>query len=656
MGLAGGPTSEKSVMRERSVQRGWEGELFRLLVDNTKDYAVFVVDFDGRVLTWNPGAERVLGYTESEIIGDSSWIFFTPEDRASGVPAAEIRETIAHGRATDDRWHVRKGGRRLWVSGVMTLLRDESGQARACAKVMRDYTEMKLAADALRESESRLRVALDAAEMGTWLWRIPSDEQILDDSLRRLMGLTADEKVVTLHQFLHAVHPEDADRVRAEFERCLAEGGVFNVEFRVRWSDGSVHWLSDHGKVFNDDAGNPLFITGACVDITTRKHNEETLREADQKKDQFLALLAHELRNPLAPLRNGLQVMRLAHDETTIADTREMMERQLSHLIRLIDDLLDVSRLTENKLHLQRSRITLADVIRNSIESARPSIQAAEHKLSVSLPSEQAYVDGDLTRLAQVFSNLLTNSAKYTEHGGHIWVSAQQNGTEIEVSVRDDGIGIPPEAIDHIFDMFSQVDRSIERTTGGLGIGLALVRGIVEMHGGTVRAFSEGPGRGSTFTVTLPVSPQPTDSDHRHTQRIVEPSHARRKTLVVDDNHDSANSMAAFLRLLGHDVQTANDGIEAIEKAERFRPDIILMDIGMPRLNGYEATQRIRKQPWGEQIIIIALTGWGQDADRERSREARCDAHLVKPVSLSDLSELLNSIPSRGSREGSIPA
>jgi len=492
--------------------------------------------------------------------------------------------------------------------------------------------------------------------MGTWLWRIPSDEQILDDSLRRLMGLTADEKVVTLHQFLHAVHPEDADRVRAEFERCLAEGGVFNVEFRVRWSDGSVHWLSDHGKVFNDDAGNPLFITGACVDITTRKHNEETLREADQKKDQFLALLAHELRNPLAPLRNGLQVMRLAHDETTIADTREMMERQLSHLIRLIDDLLDVSRLTENKLHLQRSRITLADVIRNSIESARPSIQAAEHKLSVSLPSEQVYVDGDLTRLAQVFSNLLTNSAKYTEHGGHISVSAQQNGTEIEVSVRDDGIGIPPEAIDHIFDMFSQVDRSIERTTGGLGIGLALVRGIVEMHGGTVRAFSEGPGRGSTFTVTLPVSPQPTDSDHRHTQRIVEPSHARRKTLVVDDNHDSANSMAAFLRLLGHDVQTANDGIEAIEKAERFRPDIILMDIGMPRLNGYEATQRIRKQPWGEQIIIIALTGWGQDADRERSREARCDAHLVKPVSLSDLSELLNSIPSRGSREGSIPA
>ena len=224
------------------------------------------------------------------------------------------------------------------------------------------------------------------------------------------------------------------------------------------------------------------------------------------------------------------------------------------------------------------------------------------------------------------------------------------------MSVRDDGIGIPPEAIDHIFDMFSQVDRSIERTTGGLGIGLALVKGIVEMHGGKARAFSDGPGLGSTFTVTLPVSRQPTDWTDLPMERNVEPSNARRKTLVVDDNRDSADSMAAFLRLLGHEVQTANDGIEAVESAERFRPDIILMDIGMPRLNGYEATQRIRKQPWGQEIAIIALTGWGQDADRERSRAARCDAHLVKPVSLSDLSRLLNSMPTRGRREGSIPA
>src|SRR6185369_7926319 len=251
------------------------------------------------------------------------------------------------------------------------------------------------------------------------------------------------------------------------------------------------------------------------------------------------------------------------------------------------------------------------------------------------------YLDADLTRLAQVFSNLLANSAKYTQRGGHIWLSALRRDNQVEITIKDDGIGIPEEALAHIFDMFSQVDRSIERSSGGLGIGLALVKGIVEMHGGTARAFSEGPGLGSTFTVTLPVTRQQNDSAQVPAEKRVEPSHARRKTLVVDDNRDSADSMAAFLRLLGHEVQTANDGIEAIEAAERFQPDIILMDIGMPRLNGYDATRRIRQQPWGEETVIIALTGWGQDADRERSRNAQCDAHLVKPVSLSDLSRLL---------------
>jgi PAS domain S-box-containing protein len=624
-------------------QRGWEGELFHLLVDITKDYAVFVIDFDGRVLTWNPGVQRVLGYSESEIVGESFSIFFTPEDRALGIPEAEIQLSITDGRASDDRWHVRKDGSLLWVSGVMTLLRDESGQARACAKVMRDYTGAKLAADALRESESRLRVALDAAQMGTWLWRIPTDEQILDDSLRRLMGLSPDEKVMTLDHFLKAVHPEDSERVRAQFERCLKEDGGFNVEFRVRWSDGSLHWLRDQGKMFNDEAGNPLFMTGACVDITVRKHDEEELREADQKKDQFLALLAHELRNPLAPLRNGLQVMRLADDEKKVAEIRDMMERQLSHMVRLIDDLLDVSRLSQNKLHLQKTPVLLAEVIGNSIESARPAIEAADHKISVTLPTEPIYLDADLTRLAQVFSNLLTNSAKYTERGGHIWVSAESRENAIEVSVRDDGIGIPADALFHIFDMFSQVDRSIERTTGGLGIGLALVKGIVEMHGGKIHAWSDGPGLGSTFKVTLPLSRQRADSTYLPAETEIQPADTRRKVLVVDDNRDSAKSMAALLRLLGHEVQTANDGIEAIDLAKQFQPDVILMDVGMPKLNGYDATQQIRKQPWGQKIVILALTGWGQEADRERSRDAQCDGHLVKPVNLSDLSKLLST-------------
>jgi len=637
----------------RNGRPEWEAELFRLLVENSTDYAVFIVSLDGRVLTWNPGAERVLGYQENEIIGRSSFILFTPEDQAAGIPEAELRTAITDGRASDDRWHARKDGSRLWINGIMTLLREESGKPRACAKVMRDFTQAKLAADALRESESRLRVALEAAEMGTWLWRIPTDEQILDDSLRRLMGLRLDEDVATLDDFLKAVHADDAAHVRTEFERCLTHGGGFNVEFRVRWPDGRLHWLRDQGKIFYDDHGKPLFMTGACVDITERKHDEEELRKADQRKDEFLALLAHELRNPLAPLRNGLQIMRLAGDKAIVEETQSMMDRQLSHMVRLIDDLLDISRLSQNKLHLQRSRVNLADVIGNSVESAGPIIDAAGQELSISLPEEEIFLDADLTRLAQLFSNLLTNSAKYTQQGGHIWLSAERRGDQVEVTVTDDGIGIPEAALAHIFDMFSQVDRTIERSTGGLGIGLALVKGIVEMHGGEVYASSEGPGRGSTFTVKLPVShPQISKTNAAPKSDFGAKSNGR-KILVVDDNRDAANSLAAFLRLLGHHVEMAHDGAEAVAVAENFRPEVILMDVGMPKLNGYRATQQIRDQSWGRDIMIIALTGWGQETDRERSQEAGCDGHLVKPVDPGVLSKMLDQYARREMRQAS---
>jgi PAS domain S-box-containing protein len=538
---------------------------------------------------------------------------------------------------------MRKDGSRLWVSGVMSLLRDESGLPRAYAKVMRDVTEAKLAGDALRESEGRLRVALEAAEMGTWLWRIATDEQILDDSLCQLMGLPAGDKITTLDNFLRAVHEDDRERVREEFERCRREGGGFDVEFRVVRPDGGVRWLKDQGKAFAGKQGTPLFITGACMDISDRKRMEEELHETDRKKNEFLALLAHELRNPLAPLRNGLQVMRLASgNEEAVARARAMMDRQLGHLVRLIDDLLDVARLSQNKLQLQRARVLLSDVLASAVETARPAIDAAGHQLTVSIPPDPVFLEADLTRLAQVFSNLLTNSAKYTPPGGHIWLTAERLDREVVVSVRDTGIGIPGEALPSIFDMFSQVDRSVERSTGGLGIGLALVKGLVEMHGGTVKAESAGVGKGSTFTVTFPVpAPLPRSAPVVPPQEDPTRIGPGRRILVVDDNRDGADSLAMMLRLLGNEVRTTNDGIKAIEQAEVFRPEIILMDVGMPRLNGLDATRRIREKEWGKQITIIALTGWSQDADRERTREAGCDGHLVKPVTLADLEKLL---------------
>jgi CheY-like chemotaxis protein len=334
----------------------------------------------------------------------------------------------------------------------------------------------------------------------------------------------------------------------------------------------------------------------------------------------------------------------MSPDRAVRQQAQEMMDRQLAHMVRLIDDLLDVSRITRNKMELRRERVTLSDVVGNAIETARPLVEAANQVLEVSLPEEPIELDADLTRLAQVFGNLLSNSAKYTPPGGRIVLEAERQDTLARVSIRDTGVGIPQESLPHIFDMFSQVDRTLERSTGGLGIGLALVKGLVEMHGGSVAVVSEGPGRGSTFTVELPTLAPTNKSPSVPFDLGTSPNAATRRILVVDDNRDAAQSMADMLTMIGNMVSLAHDGVEAVEIAERIRPEIVLMDVGMPRMNGYVATQRIREQAWGKDLIIVALTGWGQDADRVRSKSAGCDGHLVKPVSLIDLQKMLGEL------------
>jgi CheY-like chemotaxis protein/two-component sensor histidine kinase len=342
-------------------------------------------------------------------------------------------------------------------------------------------------------------------------------------------------------------------------------------------------------------------------------------------------------------LRNGLQTLRLAQgDPGTVAQVHDMMDRQLGHMVRLIDDLLDIARVGQNKIELRRARVPLAAVINSAVETARPGIEAHGHELTVSLGDEPLFVDADLTRLAQVFANLLTNSAKFTPPRGHIRIAAERQGDDIVVAVRDSGIGIPPDALPRIFDMFAQADRSIERSTGGLGIGLALVKGLTEMHGGFVTAKSDGLGKGSTFTVRLPaLLPGAEQESARPGQEVATVAGSGRRILVVDDNRDAALSLARLLKLLGHDVHTAHDGIQAFDSAKELKPDVILMDVGMPGESGYGATRRIREQPWGTRTKIIALTGWGQADDRIRSSEAGCNAHLVKPVSLPELEKFL---------------
>jgi PAS domain S-box-containing protein len=394
--------------------------------------------------------------------------------------------------------------------------------------------------------------------------------------------------------------------------------------------------------------GSPMF-TGYIRDITERRKLEDALREravelseADRRKNEFLATLAHELRNPLAPLRNGLQILRLSHgDPPATGQALDMMERQLSQMVHLVDDLLDLSRVSRGTIELRQERIELAQIVEQAVEMSRPIVEEAGHRLSIHFPPSPIYIDADLTRLAQVFSNLLNNAAKYTERGGEIRLSVEQQDSEVVISVKDNGIGIPSEMLPYVFDMFTPVNRNLERSQGGLGIGLSIVKKLVEMHGGSVAATSDGAGRGSQFVVRLPVvlSVVQAQSDDEEPARPT----GRRRILVVDDNRDAAVSLAMILRLLGNESVTAHDGLDAVRQAAAFRPDIILLDIGMPGLNGYDTAREIRAQPWGKGVLLVALTGLGQDEDRRQSEDAGFDKHIVKPIDIATLKALLAS-------------
>jgi PAS domain S-box-containing protein len=518
---------------------------------------------------------------------------------------------------------------------VLTVL---SRFASASAQALGLLDEAKRARGDAEDAGRRLAAIVESSEDAIVSKSLEGIIQSWNAAAERLFGYTAEEAIsrpITL-----IIPPELIDEERLILERLRRGERLEHFETVRVAKDGHRLDISLTISPIRNDSGRIVGASKIARDITERKRMEKELREADRKKDDFIAMLGHELRNPLAPIRNGLQVLRLAGgDDAAKARARAMMDRQIAHMVRLIDDLLDVSRINRNKMELRRSRVALAEVVNSAVETARPAIEEAGHELTISLPPGPVFLDADLTRLSQVFGNLLTNSAKYTPRGGRIWVSAECRGTEAAVQVRDTGIGIPVESLKDIFDMFSQVDRDIERSTGGLGIGLALVKGLVEMHGGTVTAESAGEGQGSTFTVMLPIltAKQATEADlPEKTEKT--PS---RRILIADDNHDGAESLAMILRLLDNDVRTANDGLEALERAEAFRPEIILMDVGMPKLNGLDATRRIRQQAWGRGVTIIALTGWGQAGDRERSRAAGCDDHLVKPVDLSDLEKLL---------------
>jgi PAS domain S-box-containing protein len=532
-----------------------------------------------------------------------------------------------------------KDGALLDVSITVSPVRDASGRIVGASKVARDITPRRAAERALEASELRFRMLAAHAPVGIFLADANGDFGFVNECWVEMTGVT--EEQARGGGWARAVHPDDRPKVLDGWLDAVAAGRSYAADCRLRSPAGVLTWAHLRGTPLRDGDGRLDGYVGTFSDITERRLAVETLQDAGRRKDEFLAVLAHELRNPLAPLRNGLQLLRLTSgDPAATARTQDMMERQLTHLVRLVDDLLDVSRISRNKLELRRARVRLTEVLNTAVETARPGIEAAGQQLICRFPDEPVHLHADLTRLAQVFGNLLNNSSKFTAPGGTIAITARAAEGRVAVEVRDTGIGIPPGELDRIFDMFSQLERGHERHAGGLGIGLAVVRGLVEMHGGTVEAASPGPGQGSSFTVTLPTLAEGAEEVAAAEAAAAVPRQARR-VLVVDDNVDAATSMAAMLELLGNEAHTAHDGVEAVRLAASVRPHVVLMDIGMPRLDGYAATRAIRSEPWGRDVAIVALTGWGQEADRTRSREAGCDAHLVKPVTLDSLQQVL---------------
>ena len=535
---------------------------------------------------------------------------------------------------------------RNWRDDEIDLFRELSN--RIFPRLQRARTQ-----ESLHQLEERTRIAVEAAEMGTWEWNLLTNEVYWNEQHFFLFGTHPHKQPLSPDDFIRHVHPDDLDHVQAALERTIQEKALYDVEFRAVRDDGQIRWMNGYGRVTAEIDGQTTRLSGVMFDIDDRKRADESLREADRRKDEFLALLAHELRNPLVPIRNTLQLLRLtADDNEMVTSSVELMSRQVDQLVRLVDDLLDVSRISRGTVQLRLERIDLSAVVRQAADASRPLYQAGKRELTVALPSEPLYIRGDTTRLIQVVSNLLNNAAKFTDEGAKVWLSLERTSSESGnqtalLRVRDNGIGIAADQLERIFDLFTQADSSLERSRSGLGLGLTLVRQLVELHGGQVTASSAGPGQGSEFTVNIPAltelpKPQPASDTQ---QTAVGNGQSGRRILIVDDNQDAAVTLAMLLKVKGYQTYTRYSGQQGIDAAGSLQPDVVLLDIGMPGLNGYDTCRLIREQPWGRAISIIALTGYGQEKDKQLSREAGFDAHLVKPVDLPILQQLLTSLP-----------
>ena len=638
---------------------------------NSANFSSIATDEKGVIQIFNVGAERMLGYTAAEVMDT-----ITPADisdpqeviaRAAAL-SAELGTSISPGfqalvfkaaRGIEDIYeltYIRKDGSRFPAVVSVTALRDDQLAIIGYLLIGTDNTARQQVEEERKKLDQRLRdqhfYTRSLIESNIDALIATDPRGIITDAnkqMEALTGCTRDELIGAPFKD----HFTDPDRAEAGIKLVLGEGKVTDYELTARARNGRETVVSYNATTFHDRDRKLQGVFASARDVTERSRLERQMREQAAKlsdlhrrKDEFLAMLSHELRSPLAPIANAVQMLGLHRESENViqGQARCIIERQLGQLQHLVDDLLEVSRITTGRVQLRRERVTMSGIVEVAVETARPLIELRRHELAVSLPAEPIWLNADAARLEQVVVNLLTNAAKYTPEGGHIGLTVQQEGDACVLRVRDTGVGITPALLPCIFDLFTQAERSLDRSQGGLGIGLALVHRLTNLHGGTVEAHSEL-GGGSEFIVRLPVvaaagAPQPTSSAAAAGERNTRPL----RVLVVDDNVDTVVSFSTLLKAAGHDVRLAHDGPTAVQAALEYIPDVVLLDIGLPGLNGYEVAKRIHQSPALTKVVLVALTGYGQDSDRQTSLEAGFNYHLVKPAHSGQLQQILESV------------
>ena len=603
---------------------------------------------DGTILRVNQAELDLLGYSRDELVGRP-----IAELHVSQALIEDMLTRLEHGETVDAyqaQLRSKDGSIREVLINSSALYED--GKFIHCRTFTLDITERMRATAALRDSEEKFRAIADNVSQLAWMTDATGYIEWFNRRWFDYTGTTLDQMRGWGWAAVH--HPEHVERVLTLYRQSWQVGEVWEDSFPLRASDGSYRWFLSRAVPIRDASNNIIRWFGTNTDITDQRRAEESLRDALRRRDEFLAMLAHEMRNPLAAVRHGLELVKLAgEDRELVAQARSVMDRQLAHLVRMTDDLFDVSRITRGKLELRKEVVELATVIKAALDAVAPLVQSSGHDLAVNLPSIAMFIEGDMTRLVQVLVNLLTNACKFTPAGGRLVLTVENLHERACIRVRDNGIGIAPDELKHVFEMFVQLDTSLERSQSGLGIGLTLVKQLVELHGGSVAVHSDGVGCGTEFMVTLPLRRAITTAEE------VTPTHPRaipvaRRILVVDDNRDSADSLAMILKLSGHETHLAYDGLAALEAAQNVCPEVVLLDIGLPRVNGFDVCRQIRAQSWGKTLVMVALTGWGQDEDRRRVIEAGFDHHLVKPVNFDVLNRILAA--DRDASPAAVPA